>query len=107
MVLNCKKMVASERNNRQLLAHVRAYQGALFVETREKEKVIMTIPTLFTIDERLQIPNGFYYSAEFLQSLAAFDLKKAEVEGVMTDGADGSGAAGCGDGGVCGCGGSV
>lgn len=97
---------ASERNQRQLLATVRAYQGSV---TRESKgmNLGLAVPTLFSIDERMRIQDGFYYSVEFLESLAAFDVKKAEAKLSKTDAAaDGSGAA-CGDGGSCGCGGSV
>jgi hypothetical protein len=107
-----------ERNQRQMLVHARAYHGALYAaENNGNEacatnvtvgaKVSLVVPALFSIDEQLRIEGGFCYSAEFLESLAAFDVKKAESRLSKNDGAaDGSGAA-CGDGGSCGCGGSV
>jgi hypothetical protein len=111
-----QKMNADARNQRQMLANARAFQGSVMrsaKETREAKdaNVSLTVPTLvptlFSIDERLRIANGFYYSEEFLESLAAFDVKAAEAKLSKNDGAaDGSGAA-CGDGGSCGCGGSV
>lgn len=103
---------ADARNQGQMLANARAYQGRVMrsaKETREAKdsNLSLAAPVLFSIDERLRITDGFYYSAEFLESLAAFDVKKAEAKLSRADGAaDGSGAA-CGDGGACGCGGSV
>ena len=103
---NCfepQKLDISERSDRQMLAIARAYKGALAAEVVGTA----TVPTLFAIDVRLQIQDGFYYSTEFLKCLADFDLEKAEARLSKEDGAaDGSGAA-CGDGGGCGCGGSV
>jgi hypothetical protein len=93
----------SERSQLLMLPNARAYQGAL----RHTANTGLAVPDLFSIDERLRIANGFYYSAEFLESLAAFNVKEAESRLSKSDGvADGSAAA-CGDGGTCGCGGSV
>jgi hypothetical protein len=101
-----QEMPADARNQRQMLANARAYQGALLCGAKQVN-VGLTVPLLFSIDERLRIDDGFCYSTEFLESLAAFDLKQAEEKLSKADGAaDGSGAA-CGDGGSCGCGGSV
>lgn len=93
----------------QMLSITRAYQGASVIE--EKSSVTnqspLGIPYLFKIDELMAIPYGSCYSAEFLEGIAAFDLKRAEAKLSKDEGAaDGSGAA-CGDGGACGCGGSV
>jgi hypothetical protein len=99
-----QKINASERNQLLMLANARAYQGALHHETNAG----LAVPALFSMDERLRIDDGFCYSTEFLESLAAFDVKKAEATLSKADGAaDGSGAAACGDGGSCGCGGSI
>jgi hypothetical protein len=104
--IELQKMPADALNQLQMLANARAYQGALLCGTKQVN-VGLTVPLLFSIDERLRIDDGFCYSTEFLESLAAFDLKQAEEKLSKTDGAaDGSGAA-CGDGGSCGCGGSV
>jgi hypothetical protein len=101
-----QKTDASESNQRQMLATVRAYQGSVMFRSKETN-LGLAVPALFSIDERMRIQDGFYYSVEFLESLAAFDVKKAEVKLSKDDAAaDGSGAA-CGDGGSCGCGGSV
>jgi hypothetical protein len=98
-----QKADTSERNQRQMLANARAYQGAVATEAN----VSLAVPALFSIDKRLRINDGYFYSTEFLKSLAAFDVKNAEARLSKADGAaDGSGAA-CGDGGSCGCGGSV
>jgi hypothetical protein len=98
-----QKMPADARNQRQMLANARAYQGAV----RHGAHDSLIVPALFSIDERLCIDDGFCYSAEFLENLATFDVKKAETSLSNSEGAaDGSGAA-CGDGGACGCGGSV
>jgi hypothetical protein len=107
-----------ERNQRQMLVHARAYQGALYAaenngnEARATNvtvgvKVSLAVPVLFSIDERLQIHGGLCYSTEFLESLAALDLKVAEAKLSKADGAADGSAAPCGDGGSCGCGGSV
>jgi hypothetical protein len=107
-----QKMAVPEPSQLQMLANARAFQGSVMrsaKETRETKgsNLRLAVPALFLIDERLRIANGFYYSEEFLESLAAFDVKTAEAKLSKTDGAaDGSGAA-CGDGGSCGCGGSV
>ena len=107
-----QKMAVSELTQLQMLANARTFQGSVMrsaKKTREAKgsNLGLAVPALFSIDERLRIANGFCYSAEFLESLAAFDVKAAEAKLSKTDGAaDGSGAA-CGDGGVCGCGGSI
>jgi hypothetical protein len=99
-----QKMNADVRNQRQMLANARTYQGAVRYGAHDS----LAVPTLFSMDERLRIDDGFYYSAEFLGSLAAFDVKKAEEKLSKEDGAaDGSGSAACADGGACGCGGSI
>jgi hypothetical protein len=106
------KMAVSEPSQLQMLANARAFQGSVMrsaKKTRETKgsNLGLAVAALFSIDERLRIANGFCYSAEFLESLAAFNVKIAEAKLSKTDGAaDGSGAA-CGDGGSCGCGGSV
>jgi hypothetical protein len=114
-LVELQKVDSFERNNSQfslpMLAIARAYKGALAIKVKakviKKDKAARPIPTLFGIDERLQIENGFCYSEEFLKSLAEFDLEKAEARLSKTDGAADGSAAACGDGGSCGCGGSV
>jgi hypothetical protein len=104
-----QKMNADVRNQRQMLANARAYQGSVMRGDQKTKDAnfSLPVPALFSTDERLGIPDGFCYSAEFLESLAAFDVKAAKAKLSKTDSAaDGSGAA-CGDGGSCGCGGSV
>ena len=98
-----QKLEVSERTDKQMLAIARTYQGALAIEVNNKA----TVAALFAIDERMQIQDGFCYSAEFLQSLAEFDLKQAEERLSKSDGADDGSAAACGDAGSCGCGGSI
>ena len=101
--IELQKMPADARNQLQMLANARAYQGAV----RHGAHDSLAVPALFSMDERFRIDDGFCYGAEFLESLAAFDVKAAEAKLSKADGAaDGSGAA-CGDGGACGCGGSV
>jgi hypothetical protein len=98
-----QKMPADARNQRQMLANARAYQGTVRHGTHDS----LIVPALFSMDERLRIDDGFCYSTEFLGNLATFDVKKAEASLSKSESAaDGSGAA-CGDGGACGCGGSV
>lgn len=92
----------SERNQLLMLANARVYQGAVGHATNAG----LEVPVLFSIDERLRIPGGHSYSVEFLKCLAEFDLKRAEAKLSKHEGAA-DGAAGCGDGGTCGCGGSV
>jgi hypothetical protein len=113
-----------EQSQTQFLSMVRAYQYAHKYEARRRtesggksyQKLINTdakigiseiIPTIFSIDETMQIEDGFIYSEEFLKTIAEFDLKSAESDAAALDGAGGGLAAGCGDGGACGCGGSV
>lgn len=101
---------ASERNQLQMLASARTYQGCVKrgAKGTKETNAGLAVPALFSIDEQLRIEDGFCYSEEFLESLAAFNVKKAEARLSKADGAaDGSGAAACGDGGACGCGGSV
>jgi hypothetical protein len=98
-----QKTGISERNQRQMLANARAYQGAM----RHSVHDSLAVSALFSMDERLRIDDGFCYSAEFLESLAAFDIKKAEAKLPKADGAADGSAVACGDGGACGCGGST
>jgi hypothetical protein len=101
--IELQKMPADARNQRQMLANARAYQGAVRYCVHDS----LAVPALFSMDERLLIDDGFCYSAEFLENLATFNVKKAEASLSKSEGAaDGSGAA-CSDGGSCGCGGSV
>jgi hypothetical protein len=101
--IELQKLPTDARNQLDMLANARAYRGAV----RHGAHNSSALPALFSIDKRLRIPDGFCYSTEFLESLAAFDVKAGEAKLSKTDGAaDGSGAA-CGDGGSCGCGGSV
>jgi hypothetical protein len=101
--LELQKMPADARNQLQMLANARAYQGAV----RHGAHDSLVVPALFSMDERLRIEDGFCYSAEFLENLAAFDTKKAEAKLSNVDGAADGSAAACGDGGACGCGGST
>lgn len=105
-----KKVDIAKLSQLQTLSIARAYQGALAVELRNNmtNQATPGVPKLFMIDALMGIPAGNNYSAEFLECLAGFDLKKAEAKLTKDEGAaDGSGAAACGDGGACGCGGSV
>lgn len=112
-----QKMEVSARNQLQMLANARTYHGALLVEAKERINTTVTPPKLFTIDELLNIPDGFYYSVDFLKCLADFDLEKTKVKLSKDDSsADGAVVAACGDGGDggdggdngdSGCGGSV
>jgi hypothetical protein len=112
------------QNQTQFLSMARAYQYAQKYEARRRTEsggksyknlintdaniaIFDIIPTIFSIDETMQIEDGFIYSKEFLKSLAEFDLKSAESDAAALDGTGGGLAAGCGDGGACGCGGSV
>lgn len=101
---------AAECNQLSMLANALAYQGCVMrgAKGAKGTNADLAVPALFSIDEQLRIENGFCYSAEFLESLAAFDVEKAEARLSKADGAaDGSGVAACADGGACGCGGSV
>lgn len=105
-----QKADVAELSQLQILSMARVYQGALAVElkTGATNQTTIGVPELFKIDERMLIPDGNCYSAEFLECLTGFDLKKAEAKLSKDEGAaDGSGAAACGDGGACGCGGAV
>lgn len=102
--IELQKLPSDTRNQLDMLANARAYQGAV----RHGAHDSLAVPALFSMDERLRINDGCRYSAEFLGSLAAFDVKKAEAKLSKEDGAaDGSGSAACADGGACGCGGSI
>lgn len=113
-----------EQSQTQFLSMARAYQYAQKYETRRRTEsggksytnlintdakiaIFDIIPTIFSIDQTMQIEDGFIYSKEFLKSLAEFDLKSAESDAAALDGTGGGLTAGCGDGGACGCGGSV
>jgi hypothetical protein len=98
-----QRINASDRNQLLMLPNARAYQGA----SRHATNVGLAVPDLFSIDERLRIANGFCYLKEFLESLAAFNVKEVESRLSKSDGAADGSAAACGDGGACGCGGSV
>lgn len=70
----------------------------------------MAVPLLFTIDQDMRIPDGYFYSPEVIRFLVGYDLKAAESAAASLDStAAGSLGAGCGDGGVAcgGCGGST
>jgi hypothetical protein len=70
----------------------------------------MLVPLLFTIDQDMCIPDGYFYSPEVIRFLADYDLKAAESAAASLDSSTaGSLGAGCGDGGVAcgGCGGST
>lgn len=67
-------------------------------------------PLLFTIDQDLHIPDGYFYSTEVIRFLANYDLKAAESTAASLDSTEGGSlGAGCGDAGVVcgGCGGST
>jgi hypothetical protein len=91
------------------LAAARIYHWALAIGGSQSNFEVIQIPLLFSIDQELNIEDGYFYSSEVLKFLAKFNLKAAEavVTKRETEAAGGSAAA-CGDGGSCGgCGGSV
>lgn len=91
------------------LSAARIYHWALAIGWSQSNFESIRIPLLFSIDQELNIEDGYFYSTEVLKFLAKFDLKAAEVVVTRreTEAAGGSTAA-CGDGGSCGgCGGSV
>lgn len=91
------------------LSAARIYRWALAVNKAESSSGTNQVPLLFSIDQKLNIKDGYFYSPDVLEFLAKFDLKAAEavVTKKETEAAGGSAAA-CGDGGSCGgCGGSV
>ena len=70
----------------------------------------MLVPLLFTIDQDMRIPDGYFYSPAVIRFLADYDLIAAESAAASLDSsAAGSLGTGCGDGGVAcgGCGGST
>ncbi len=98
-----------ELNIKNQLAAARIYHWALAIGSSQSDFESKQIPLLFSIDQELNVEDGYFYSFEVLRFIAKFDLKFAEavVKKQETDAAGGS-AAGCGDGGSCGgCGGSV
>lgn len=91
------------------LAAARIYHWAATMDRQEQHADLVQIPLLFTIDQALNIENGYFYTSEVLEFLAKYDLKAAEaiVTKQETEAAGGAAAA-CGDGGSCGgCGGST
>lgn len=106
---NTDAQVQQEINFKNQLSAARIYHWALAIGSSQTNFEAIQIPLLFSIDQELNVENGYFYSSEVLKFIAKFDLKAAEavVNKRETDSAGGS-AAGCGDGGSCGgCGGSV
>lgn len=70
----------------------------------------MPVPLLFSIDQDMHIPDGYFYAPVVIRFLASFDIKTAESEAASLDSsAAASLGTGCGDGGLAcgGCGGST
>jgi hypothetical protein len=92
------------------LAAARIYPWSLSMGAYEQNSNVVEVPLLFSIDQMLNIKDGYFYSSEILEFLAKFDLKAAEavVTKRETEAAAGTAAA-CGDGGAScgGCGGSA
>lgn len=91
------------------LAAARIYHWIVSIDIQEQPSGLVQVPLLFTIDQELNIEDGYIYNPEVLEFLAKYDLKAAEAIATKqeTEAAGGSAAA-CGDGGSCGgCGGSV
>lgn len=89
------------------LAAARIYHWAATMDMQDSD--LVQVPLLFTIDQELNIEDGYIYKPEVLDFLAKYDLKAAEAIATKqeTEAAGGSASA-CGDGGSCGgCGGST
>jgi hypothetical protein len=107
--LSEEKQLQREFDFKNQLSAARIYHWALSVVVQEQYSELVQVPLLFSIDQELNIENGYVYTSEVLGFLAKYDLKAAEfmVTKRETEAAGGSAAA-CGDGGSCGgCGGSV
>jgi hypothetical protein len=98
---------------RCLVAAARVYQCALLFEEKPAYETSVEVentakvPALFSIDDTMDISDGFRYSAEYLKLLSKFDVKDGDAAMAGLDGAGGGIGASCGDGGACGCGGST
>lgn len=98
-----------ESDFKNQLAAARIYHWAASVNIQKPDSDLVQVPPLFTIDQELNIEDGYIFKPEVLDFLANYDLKAAEamVTKRETEAAGGSAAA-CGDGGSCGgCGGST
>ena len=91
------------------LAAARIYHWAANICMQEEHADLVQVPLLFSIDQELNIEDGYIYKPEVLEFLANYDLKAAEAIATKQESeAAGGSAAACGDGGSCGgCGGST
>lgn len=107
--LSEKTQLQREFDFKNQLAAARIYHWVASMGMQEQHSDLVQVPLLFSIDQELNIGDGYVYKPEVLKFLAKYDLKAAEaiVTKRETEAAGGSAAA-CGDGGSCGgCGGSV
>lgn len=82
------------------LAAARIYHWALAIGGSQSSSIPMQIPVLFSIDQILNIEDGYIYTSEVLEFLSKFDLKAAEALVTKRDAeASGGSTAACGDGG--------
>jgi hypothetical protein len=91
------------------LSVARIFHWTLAIGASRNSSSVVNIPVMFSIDQDLDIEDGYFYTPEVLKFLANFNLEVAEslVANRQPESAGGSAAA-CGDGGSCGgCGGSV
>lgn len=91
------------------LAAARIYHWAMSMGRQKQHADLVQMPLLFSIDQELNIEDGYIYKPEVLDFLAKYDLKAAEAMVTKREAeAAGGSAAACGDGGSCGgCGGST
>ncbi len=91
------------------LAAARIYHWAATISMQEEHADLVQVPLLFSIDQELNIENGYIYKPAVLDFLTNYDLKAAEAMVTKREAeAAGGSAAACGDGGSCGgCGGST
>lgn len=107
--LSEEKQLQREFDFKNQLSAARIYHWAVSVGVQEQHSELVQVPLLFSIDQELNIEDGYIYKPEVLEFLANYDLKAAEAIATKqeTEAAGGSAAA-CGDGGSCGgCGGST
>lgn len=107
--LSEEKQLQREFDFKNQLAAARIYHWVASMGMQEQHSDLVQVPLLFSIDQELNIEDGYIYKPEVLKFLANYDLKAAEAIATKqeTEAAGGSAAA-CGDGGSCGgCGGST
>lgn len=95
-----------ERDLKKQLYAARIYQWVICMSRPEPSSDTLKAPFLFSIDQELNIEDGYFYSSEMLEFLAKFDFKAAEaiITKQKAEAANGATAT-CADGGSASCGG--